>query len=125
VNLALAHWPDGVKLLGGGAVQGKRHDEPTRVPYLVVEFPDGLVETVFPDLVSSLSSYAFLRKREATLVLALRSRAQEWCKQEGLSSSSTAVAVPSAVRWAWGVSEREAFVRAGIQEDTTSEAWWG
>lgn len=122
LNLVLAHRGDGVKLLGGGAVRSGEEGN-RREPYFVVELPDGCVETVFPHLLATLSSYAFLRKREATLVLALRSRALDWCKRRGLSDSSTLVAVSMTPKWAWIVTVPELKAREEIREDAT-EVWW-
>jgi len=120
VNLVLASRPDGVKILGGGSVQGK---DKTRVAYLVVEDRDGSVSTVFPELLAALRSYAFLRARESTLVLALRSRALEWCKKRGLGDSSTSVAVEAAVSWTWVEDDRELRARDLITEPPVSP-WW-
>lgn len=123
LNLLLASRPDGVKILGGGSVPGSRGDDDVAVSYFVVEDSSGTVSTVFPDLLGALSSYAFLRARESTLVLALRSRALEWCKKQGLADSVTAVAVETAVSWAWGVSPREALARESISAEP-SVPWW-
>jgi hypothetical protein len=119
-NLVLAARPDGVKILGGGSVLGKEDD---RVAYLVVEEADGAVSVVFPELLAALRSYAFLRAREATLVLALRSRALEWCKKKGLADSSTAVAVGTAVSWAWVESPEELRALSSITA-SPSLPWW-
>jgi len=123
LNLLLAHRPSGVKILGGGSVCGKKGDDDTRCPYFVVECRDGNVSTVFPDLLSCLSSYAFLRAREATLVLALRSRAIEWCKKQGMDSPCTATAVETAVAWAWEVTPREVYARGQLLAEPHSP-WW-
>lgn len=124
LNLVLTHRIEGVKVRGGGSVAGRNKDEDVRVPYFVVESPDGSMDTLCPDLLSALSTYSFLRERDATLVSALRLRAQEFCKKHSLSSSVTWQLVPSAVRWAWDVSARERLVREGIQVDSTGECWW-
>jgi len=120
VNIALDLRPDGVKILGGGSVLGKGD---SRVAYLLVEERDGTVSTVFPELLAALRSYAFLRAREATLVLALRSRALEWCKVRGLSDSSASVAVESAVSWSWVESPAELRALSSIKQKP-SLPWW-
>jgi len=120
LNLVLSARPDGVKILGGGSVRGK---EETRVGYLVVEEFGGTVSVVFPELLAALRAYAFLRPRESTLVLALRSRALEWCKKRGLSDSSTTVAVEAAVSWAWVEDSRELRARDSITAPPTLP-WW-
>jgi len=124
LNLLLSKAKGGVRILGGGSVVGKSGDDEEKVPYFVVEHPDGTVETCFPQLISSLSSYTFFRKRESTLVLALRSRALDWCKRKGLSSSSTEVAVSTAIRWAWHVGDLELYGRHNMEEEDAGP-WWG
>ncbi|AZT88671.1 hypothetical protein VlAV1_gp1 [Verticillium longisporum ambiguivirus 1] len=124
VNLVLDRVPDGARILGGGSVAGRRKDEDVTVPYILLELSDGSVETLFPELVSVLSSYAFLRKREATLVLALRSRALDWCKSTGLSGPEAEVAVSFATKLAWVVPDRELAARETIKEEITGP-WWG
>jgi len=122
-NLVLSIWRGGIKLLGGGAVAGRDGNNNVRVPYFVVEHLDGSVETVFPELISALSSYAWLRSRDGTLVLALRSRALEWCKLKSLSEASTLVAVASAVKWSWHLSDAELEARSQLDEDP-EPPWW-
>jgi hypothetical protein len=78
---------------------------------------------VFPELLAALRSYAFLRHREATLLLALRTRALEWCKVRGMADTSTTVAIETAVAWAWVEDEREVMARDSITESPT-KPWW-
>jgi hypothetical protein len=128
LNLVLSQMDDGVRIRGGGSVQGKPKEGDLggfeKVPYFVCELRDGSLETVFPDLLAALSSYAFLRKRDATLLLALRSRAVEWCKRSGLDQPSGLVAVSFTTRWAWSISAAEFRARAGMEEEPLAP-WWG
>jgi len=127
LNLVLAQRADGVRIRGGGSVEGKLKDDDSgrceKVPYFVCELRDGSLETVFPDLLASLSSYAFLRKREATLFLALRSRAVEWAKRAGLDQPSTLVAVSFTTKWAWSISDAEFRARTEMEEEPHAP-WW-
>jgi len=125
LNHVLCHRESGVKIRGGGSVPGREGDNDVRVPYFVVELPDGSMDVVCPELLSALSTYAFLRKREAVLVSALRLRAQEFCKKRGLSESVTWTLVSSGVRWAWEVSARERLDRAALRVDSSEDCWWG
>jgi hypothetical protein len=123
LNRVLSDRPGGVRILGGGSVLGKRESSDIRVAYFVVEDEFGTVSTVFPELLSSLRSYAWLRARESTLVLALRSRALEWCKKQGLPDTATSVAVEAAVGWAWQLSDREREAREQLSEEPLLP-WW-
>lgn len=122
VNLALSHPTGGAKILGGGSVRGGTAGQPRRETYVVVELPDGSRETVFPELLGRLASYSLLRERNADLVSALRLRAQEWCKNAGLSSTVSWWAVCSAIKLAWPVSTMETSVSGvvGVGMSTTS-----
>jgi hypothetical protein len=128
LNLVLAQRADGVRIHGGGSVLGREKDDGTgrreKVPYFVCELRDGSLETVFPDLLSSLSAYAFMRKRDATLLLALRSRAVEWSKRAGIDQPSSLVAVSFTTRWAWSISDAELRARAEMVEEPLGP-WWG
>jgi len=122
LNLVLAHLDAGTRLLGGGVAHAER---PVDSLYYVVELVDGSRETVFPELVAKLSSYALLRQRDAVLVSSLRLRALEWCKGVGLSSSTTFVAVPTALKWAWTVSRGESAFADLLEESGEKPArWW-
>lgn len=129
LNLILAHRSEGVRLLGGGAVQGKDKGDGGEqlvkgAAYYHVELRDGSIQVVFPELLSELVSYAFLRVREATLVPALRSRARDWAKRRGLSGPATQMAVESAVWWTWELSPREVDARERLSEPPVAP-WWG
>jgi len=128
VNSLLTHFRHGAKCLGGGTVRGeeKRADEVIEVAvgYLHLELADGSREVVFSDLFFSLASYAFLRKRDALLVGALRARALEWCRKVGLSKSHTWMAVSSAIHLAWQVSPVEAHASEAISAGRTTRYWW-
>jgi hypothetical protein len=126
LNLLLAHRAHGVKVLGRSTVPGKdREGEACVYTGYTVESPDGSLDFVLPELVFALSSYSCFRQRESTLVLALRSRALEWCKQRGLSDPFTNLVVPAAVSWSWTVSPREVRLASTIQEDDGRPvSWW-
>lgn len=129
-NITLAHFGDGAKILGGGSVHGDEKEvdgKPVvRVhAYFVVELADGSRDVIFPELLSALSSYAFLRDRGAPLVSGLRLRAQEWCKGAGFSKQDTWIAVPSAFKWAWHISPVEAEARERLSDGQSTPSWWG
>lgn len=115
-NLALMHFRDGAKILGGGSVlprvDPRDAAKPGFVPsapvvYLVVLLADGSQELFVPELVGKLSTYALLRERDETLVSALRLRALEWCKGAGLSGPVTYWAVLCALKCSWEPSPQE------------------
>jgi len=128
LNSLLTHFRHGAKCLGGGTVRGeeKREGEvvETAVSYFCLELADGSREVVFTDLFFSLTSYAFLRKRDALLVGALRARASEWCRKVGLSKPHTWIAVSSAIHLAWQVSPAEVHASAALAPGRTSRYWW-
>jgi hypothetical protein len=121
-NLTLSHLEDGAKILGGGSVSC---GENGRVVYYVLELSDGSRELVAPELFSSLATYAFLRERSAVLVSALRLRALEWCRQQGLSKTHTWAFVPSAFRYAWQVGVTEERIRDTLAGGPSPPLWWG
>jgi hypothetical protein len=121
-NLVLGHFENGARILGGGSVQ---RDKGGREVYLVVELANGSRELVVPELLASLAAYAFLRERNATLVLALRSRALEWCKERGLSKTFTWAVLPSTFKFAWNVSPVEAEARDSLSCGPSPPLWWG
>jgi len=106
-NLVLTHAEGGAKILGGGSLSTGEGDKKRMETYILVELSDGSRETVFPELLARLASYSLLRERDATLLSALRLRAQEWCKGAGLSSTVSLWAVVSALKLAWPVGPLE------------------
>lgn len=122
-QLVKVQYPEGVKLLGGGAVRGA-DKEKDAVVYYILEHPDGSTELVAPELMSHLASYSFLRERSADLVSALRLRALEWCKGQGLSKDATWALLPGSFRSGWEVSEREQRVRQSLGDGQVSPLWW-
>jgi len=95
LNVVLSQLKDGATLLGGGEVRGQGGG---RVCYYHLGLPDGSRELLFPSAVSKLAAYALLRQRDATLVSALRLRALEWCKSEGLADDLRLIVVSSTMR---------------------------
>jgi len=128
LNLLLARRPGGVRLCGGATVTTKpsgQDELPSKLSYYVVESSLGVYETVCPALVSYLSTYAFARVRDDTLLSSLRSRAIDRCKRWGLEESLLEVFVPTSVSWAWVPSPRELEVLEGIEPDAVTRHWWG
>jgi hypothetical protein len=124
-NLVLSHLPDGVRILGGGSVQGRgKDDEETVEAYLVVELADGSRVTVYPELLCALSSYAFLRERSAVLLSSLRLRALEWCRARGLSKTSTWAGLPGSLMLAWEVCDLELWAQERLSDGPEPPFWW-
>jgi hypothetical protein len=127
-NLMLAHFGDGARILGGGLVQVQAGEgegmECKSHTYLVLELSDGSRETIFPELVCALASFAFLRERSATLVSALRLRALEWYKKNRLSQVVVWSTLPSCFKFAWHVSDSEELVRCGMSGGPSHSSWW-
>jgi len=130
----LLYFRHGAKCLGGGIVQpqDKRKGESDaeysarcdQATYLVMEFPDGSREIVYPDLFFKLASYTFCRKRDALLVPAIRVRALDWCKKVGLTEVDTWIAVSSVIHLVWQISAKELMSRAAICREDSTSAWW-
>jgi len=122
----LERFPYGAKILGGGSVRAgvDKPGAPQSVGYLVFELPDGSREVLFPELHNQLSTYSLFRKRDAILVSALRSRAEAWCKDVGLTKSDTWTAVSSSVHLVWQVSRRERYASEALFASRTTRFWW-
>jgi len=110
VNFVLAHLEGQVKVLGEGIADTNRSEDDGKVArsFLVLEFADGSVELVFPELVGKLVAFSSFRGRDPTLLSSLRLRALDWCKTFGLSGPTTVMALQGGIRCAWGVSCKEA-----------------
>nr|QHD64747.1 ORF2 [Plasmopara viticola lesion associated ambiguivirus 2] len=100
----------GVKIVGGGlCAQGDT--EKQRQPFVRLLLGDTVV-TVLPGLLARLSNYSAFRKRNPTLVAALRTRAIEWCKAQGVPDVDSCLCIPGTVALA--------YVRSAPDEAATS-----
>jgi len=116
-NAILGNLKGGVKLLGGGVVDNVAAATPGSV-YYHLELPEGESVLVFPDLLSRLQSYSVFRQKDASLVIALRAKALEWCRAEIPAFAWVwPLAIPSAVALALRESESEATARALIEAE--------
>jgi hypothetical protein len=125
-DLTLKELPDGagymadafggeVKFLGGGisrTTPPKLNDKGEPLPVIAttclrVGTRDGQ-SYVYPELVAKLATYACFRRRDAALVAALRSRAQEWVKPRNLYDCDVALALPMTVALASRITTIEA-----------------
>lgn len=86
---------EGVVVVGGGHIRTKLLSPP--LVYLVANGPHGDQRVVFPSLVGRLLAYAWMRPRTDELLVAVRSRARDWCDTEGLPAELWPDAVSGAV----------------------------
>jgi len=130
VNSVLSHFEDGARLLGGGVVRCSRSSEGSLreevdEPYHLIELSDGSREVCFPGLLSKLSAYALLRQRDAVLISALRLRALDWVKRQGLPKDLGFIVVASAMRLALEVPCQEAALAETLEDlGPGSPRWW-
>lgn len=122
-NFLLDALEGGARILGGGSV-GCGHGEPPAV-FWTVETRDGSVSMIFPDLLAKLRAYAYCRRRDASLVGALRLRAVEWCKQLDLSPVVTFMALEGVMRHAWVRGRGEALTVSVLRtHGAEATRWW-
>lgn len=108
VNYVLASIPSGARCLGGGITTGKASgDEPAPRHLFLVLDVGGECQVVYPDLLGKLRLYSMFRHRDELLLGALRTRAVEWCKGEGISPWESDLAVAGAVAIAMIPSTQE------------------
>lgn len=119
-----------VKFLGGGTTVTKvgegAEEVAHRLAYLWV-CDKGKTFRVYPELLAKLAVYATLRKRSPALVLALRTRASEWCKKVGMDIEEAAHVLAPSVAIAYlpttqediGASILETAPPAGLRG-----GWW-
>jgi hypothetical protein len=109
-NYLVASVQGGARILGGGFEKVPEHNRDGPGPeghiYFVLETEES-TEVVFPSLLGVLRQYALCRKRDADLLLGLRSRAVAWCKSSGLRPWVSDLAVCSAVTLAMCPSAHE------------------
>jgi hypothetical protein len=91
----------------------------------------GATFRLFPELLAKLATYATFRKRAPVLVQALRTRAQEWCKTNGLSAEDCADTLAQTVALAFlptaqEVSGAKALSRLAQKpsEIAVADGWW-
>lgn len=121
-----------VKFLGGGtltipAAEGK---ENTTLAY-VNAVHEGRAFRLFPELLAKLSLYASFRLRGPALVLALRTRATEWCKLQGIPTELAAETLSPSVALAFFPTVQEEIGQDILREGASSvgaspvaEGWW-
>lgn len=130
---------NGAKVLGGGLLPTSRKVGQETVtgetPYLRLGL--GVHEhVVLVDLLAKLALYACYRRRDSTLVAALRTRAIEWAKDHGVLDRDAALLVPGTVALAFLRSSPEEagaeLLRCNALEEggcapyvsTTKEKYW-
>lgn len=124
-NYILGSIHGGAKFLGGGTVAVRKDEEDgdtrkvSEVPlqdrvYFIVDTGDEEPALVFPELLGKLRTYALFRERDSTLLGALRTRAQQWCRARRFDAYIMDLAVASASSMAMMPSTHEqvASVRA-------------
>jgi hypothetical protein len=77
-----------LKFLGGGILEKTRGEgekqEHIRMSYVWASV-EGRVVKLYPELLARMSNYALYRKRDASLVQALRTRGATWCKEANMT----------------------------------------
>lgn len=120
----------GARILGGGSEvtvvgEGGEHEREVRSTFWTCELRDGSVVVIFPELLAKLSCYAFCRKRDASLVSALRLRALEWCRAQGFSSVLSLVAVTGSLRLAFEIGPEERLTELTLRSlGEGPTRWW-
>jgi hypothetical protein len=80
---ALRSWvTGGVAIVGGGRMVTKEKAKP--LVYLIANGACGGQRLLFPSLIGQLKAYAWMRPRTEQLLIALRSRARDWCNDNCL-----------------------------------------
>jgi hypothetical protein len=97
---------DGAKVVGGGLCE-VGDAEKSAQPFVKLLLGDTVVN-VLPRLLARLSLYSVYRKRSPALVAALRTRAVEWCKAEGVTDTYASICLPGTLALA--------YVRSGEEE---------
>jgi len=120
----------GLKFLGGGTttmVTGEGEAAVARVYAYTYAFHEGKTFRVYPELLAKLAVYASLRKRSPALVLALRTRASDWCKKVGMDIEEVAHVLAPSVAIAYLPTTQEV-IGASILEQHPPESlrggWW-
>lgn len=106
LSLFVAARGHAVKFLGGGMLTLSKGDVSRDVAFVWC-LHDGAVFRIVPELLARLSAYAVFRKRDAALVQSLRTRCQEWCKAEGVSTEVTADLIGPTVALAFSQTAQE------------------
>jgi hypothetical protein len=112
---------DGARCLGGGTTMGQPDQAGQRTCNLYVVLDvRGTINVVYPALLAKLRLYALCRKRDVTLLGALRTRAVEWCKAESLDTVSADIAVSGALGLAMMPSTLELTTRLQVDAAVNS-----
>lgn len=112
-NYLVASVGNGARVLGGGLEQVDHERNPAHGVYFHLDTGEE-IQVVFPYLLGKLRQYALFRERDELLLSALRSRAIEWCKGEGLRAYVSDMAVAGAVSLAMEPSTHEAVAQAHV-----------
>lgn len=122
-----------VKFLGGGMLKTEKGigGEVTVLENAYVNaVHEGTCFRLYPELLAKLTCYSTLRKRDATLVTALRTRAIEWCKQQGFTAEDTAETLGPTVALAYTQSAQEKLATSILEHvgpnsaSPVAEGWW-
>jgi len=107
----------GARIVGGGLC-ASGDDEKRRQPFVRLLLNDTVV-TVLPGLLARLSNYSVFRTRSPALLSALRTRAVEWCKAEGVPDVDSCLCIAGTVALAYVRSAPE---EAGVDVMSTVAA---
>lgn len=116
-NYLVGSVENGARVLGGGLEQVGEGRNPAHGVYFHLDTGDE-VQVIFPYLLGKLRQYALFRERDELLLGALRSRAIEWCKGEGLRTFVSDMAVAAAVSLAMEPSTHEQVAHARVTRVT-------
>jgi len=113
--LLLKSWlAGGVTIVGGGRLRTSRASLP--LVFFVANGPHGDQRVIYPEVVGRLQAYSWMRPRTQELLVALRSRARDWCNDQGLPAYLWPDAISGAVLSVWTEQrhemEAEAVLRA-------------
>lgn len=123
----------GVEFLGGGTLEIPASDDQSKsartLSYVWARHA-GTTFRLFPELLARLSCYASLRKRDAVLVTALRSRAQDWCKKIGMDAEIAGSCLAPSVAVAFSQTAQELAAEDILStagpgaENPKAVGWW-
>lgn len=94
--MAVRSWvTGGVAIVGGGRIRASSSAPP--LVFLVTNGPQTGQRILFPELVGRLKAYTWMRPRTEELLVALRSRARDWCSDAKLPSHLWSSVISGAV----------------------------
>jgi hypothetical protein len=129
----MALFPNGVRLSCHGEIEVSRGSDvgvagdsgaTTVLPFAGFDFPDGEVLAV-PELVCKLMAYSVFRKRDGSLLSALRYRALEWFRENRVSPIDTARLMAGSVALGFMISVQEESARQILSSDGVEGAACG